>query len=223
MRWFLPIGRRTIARQPRALGPLQEPDLKGRAKVRGAWIAVYFSLACGGHAPLAQRPVTASVPHAEPPRTWAEAGVANQENILKEGYGIPLRYRLHKSDAHGSSTREVSESREGTVSRTLEREGRPLTAEEDRAERDRLNGILADPDAFARHRRHEGAGRSYALQLIQAMPAAMLWTCPRSTAVAPGSWPASGAGFHSGPEFPSSKSRHGGTERFGRPGVDRRA
>lgn len=110
------------------------------------------------------------------PHAWAEAGAANQERIISAGETVPLRYRIRRAGSRGDTTREVMESREGPVARLVARDGRPLTAEEDAAERDRLNSILADPDAFVRRHKRERAGREYAVEVMHALPGAMVWT-----------------------------------------------
>ena len=123
----------------------------------------------------AQTPPSPDI-HAQPPRAWADAAAANQLHILENDTGSPLRYRVHRTDSKGESLREVIESHDGNISRTLERNGHPLTAVEDSAERDRLNDILQSPDAFLKRHRGEGAGRTYVKQLVSQLPAAMLWT-----------------------------------------------
>ncbi len=145
-----------------------------------------MGLACGpglcvqpcAQAPAQTQPRPAA--HAEalsqPPRAWAEAGAANQERIIDGGEDVPLRFRVHKVDAHGETLREVIESRDGNVARAVQRGGMALTAEEDAAERDRLNDILSDPEAYQRRRRRERAGKEYALELVRALPTAMLWS-----------------------------------------------
>ena len=110
------------------------------------------------------------------PRSWADAVAANQERILTADADVPLRYRERRVNAKGDTTREVIESREGAVARLIERDGGPLTAEEDAAERDRLNDIVGSPDAFLRRHRHSKVGRDYALELVHALPGAMLWS-----------------------------------------------
>lgn len=144
----------------------------------GTVLALCPALPCqmGPGAVSAPVRTTADQALALPPRAWADAAAANQEHILNGSDTVPLRYRMRKIDTRGDLTREVIESREGNVARVVERNGMPLTAEEDRAERARLNAILGDPDDFARHRRRERAGREYALELIRALPSAMVWS-----------------------------------------------
>ncbi len=112
----------------------------------------------------------------QPPRTWAEAAAANQEHIINADADVPLRYRVHKVDARGDITRIVIESRDGSVARIVQRDGAALTSDEDKAERERLTDILSDPETFLKRHRREHAGREYALELVHALPGAMLWS-----------------------------------------------
>jgi hypothetical protein len=105
----------------------------------------------------------------------AEA-VARNEIADMADHGIPLRYRTHIVDHHGDRTREVIEAREGTVSRTVLRDGQPLSEAEDKAERDRLEAMLRSPEIFTKHRKRDGESRKLATDLIRLMPDAMLYT-----------------------------------------------
>ena len=73
-------------------------------------------------------------------------------------------------------TREVIESAQGNVARLIQRDGKPITAAEDAAERERLNDILSSPEAFLKHQQNEGSSRTYSLQMIKLMPSAMTFS-----------------------------------------------
>ena len=107
---------------------------------------------------------------------WAEAAAACEEHIINYDPNAALRYRIRKVDGKGEVVRQVIESKEGSVARLVEREGRPLTPDEDSAERERLQAILEDPDAFLRRTHREAGSRGYAVELLRSMPKAMLWS-----------------------------------------------
>jgi len=111
-----------------------------------------------------------------PPRTWVESAAANELSIIKDDGKVPLRYRVHKIDSKEDITREVIETRDGTVARLIERNGQKLTTAEDAAERERLNDILASPADFVRHHKRDDATRVDSLQLVSQMPYAMIFT-----------------------------------------------
>ncbi len=157
-----------------------------------------------------------------PPVRWAEAGAAMEEHIVNYDESAPLRYRVRKVDAKGETVREVIESKEGSVARLLERNGQPLTADENEAEKARLQAILDSPDAFLRHLRREAGSRSYAIELLRNMPKAMQWTYVPGQPQLPGAtMPAVVLDFKPDPKFkPPSLIAEGLTGIAGRVWVD---
>jgi hypothetical protein len=83
---------------------------------------------------------------------------------------------MHVVDAKGDQLRDVIESKDGSVARLIMRSGRPLTAEEDKAERERLQGMLDSPASFAKHMKNDAQQRKVAEELIKLMPDAMLYS-----------------------------------------------
>ena len=134
-----------------------------------------------GVAAAAQPPVQApeSVPDASllsiPPRAWVVDAVANESKVLHRASPY-LRYRMHLHDEKGDRIRDVIESKDGTVARMIMRDGRPLTAEEDKAERDRLNAMIESPAIFAKHMKTEENNKRLGDDLMKLMPDAMLYT-----------------------------------------------
>lgn len=114
-------------------------------------------------------------PTDRPPKEWASAAATNEIAMLQRSDHY-LRYRMHLVDQKGDQTRDVIESKDGTVARLILRDGRPLTAEEDAAERERLNDMITSPERYARHVKNDTAGRKTAADLIRQMPDAMIFT-----------------------------------------------
>jgi hypothetical protein len=125
---------------------------------------------------LSQQTVVSDSSLERPPVSWAKAAARNQAAIVQGGAVTSLRFRQRKADAKGDTTREIIESKQGGVARLVERDGKPITAAEDAAERDRLQAALASPDDFLRHHRHDKESRQYALDLIEQMPSAMIYS-----------------------------------------------
>ena len=71
---------------------------------------------------------------AEPARTWA-VDCARNEVLVVQHPDSYLRYRLHEVDEKGDRVRDEIETPDGGVARMILRNGRPLTPEEDAAER----------------------------------------------------------------------------------------
>ena len=85
-----------------------------------------------------------------------------------------LRYRLHRVDSKEDTVRDLIESKDGNVARTLQRHGRPLTPEEDAAERERLRSLTSE--GLAKHRHSSESADRYGADMVSALPRAMVYT-----------------------------------------------
>ena len=166
------------AAQPATRSPFNLPQrpaaLRQRARL---WLLLgtcYLALATAGPAAWPQAASAASLP-AVPARSWV-VDCANNEAIVIQHPDSFLRYRLHVIDEKGDHLRDRIETPEGSVSRNLQSDGRPLTPAEDAAERQRLNDLLASPAAFARHIRNEQNNKQIGVNLLKLIPNAMLWS-----------------------------------------------
>ena len=116
----------------------------------------------------------AQEPLSVPPRQWAADASANELKVLD--YHAPyLRYRIHVIDAKGDMVRDVIQSKDGIVARIILKDGRPITPDEDAAERSRLQDMLDSPSGYAKHIKNENSGRKMALEIIAQVPDAMLF------------------------------------------------
>lgn len=110
------------------------------------------------------------------PVSWAESAVQHELGIVDDDGKVPLRYRQRKVDAKGETVREIIESKNGNVARLLERNGRPITAAEDAAERERLSDDIASPEDFLRHRKRDAEARADAMSVMRLLPQAMIYS-----------------------------------------------
>ena len=110
-----------------------------------------------------------------PARNWVVDTVTNELNALHHK-GSYLRYRMHIVDSKGDQVRDVIESRDGTVARLILRDGKPLTEEQDTAERNRLKDTLENPSVYAKHAHSDDSGKKIADSLMHLMPDAMIYT-----------------------------------------------
>ncbi|WP_263385277.1 hypothetical protein [Granulicella arctica] len=140
-------------------------------RVMSAALLAIAALIFDGNAHAAANPG----PTARPPRDWIVETAANEILMLQHS-GTYLRYRMHVVDQKGDQVRDVIESKDGTVARLILRDGRALTAEEDAAERERLNDVLASPANYAKHVKNDASGKKLAVDLIRLMPDAMIYT-----------------------------------------------
>jgi len=88
----------------------------------------------------------------------------------------PVRFLLYKEDEKGSTTKEVVQTRDGSVARLIAINGRPLTAEQENAEAARLQRLLDQPDLQERRRKREKDDAERAQKIIHVMPEAFLYT-----------------------------------------------
>jgi hypothetical protein len=140
----------------------------------GSFFAAIIAVAFAAYGAPAQKPPVDIA--ASTPQSWVEAAAANEQHIINDDGSFPLRYRTRKVDAKNDVTRDVIESRQGTVARLVQRNGQPLTPAEDAAERTRLTEMLASPSDFIKHHKRDNAARGYSMDLVREMPRAMLYT-----------------------------------------------
>jgi hypothetical protein len=135
-----------------------------------------LAMAAASSCVLAQPPAQAPDSGASTPLSWAEAAANNELRIIDDDGSFPLRYRMRKVDAKNDITRDIIESRQGTVARLVQRNGQPITAAEDAAERERLQAQLDSPGDFAKHHKRDNAARNYSMELVRQMSHAMVFT-----------------------------------------------
>jgi hypothetical protein len=109
------------------------------------------------------------------PRSLIVDAAANELVALhhKDSY---LRYRMETINEKGQQVRDVIESKDGTVARLILKDGKPLTAEQDKAERQRLNDMIAAPAAYAKHVKNGESEKKMADTLVPLMADAMINT-----------------------------------------------
>jgi hypothetical protein len=107
-----------------------------------------------------------------PPRSWVVDAAANELVALhhKNSY---LRYRMETVNEKGTQVRDVIESKDGTVARLILKDGKPLTAEQDKAERQRLNDLIASPANYFKHVKNSESEKKMADTMVPMMPDAM--------------------------------------------------
>ncbi len=85
-----------------------------------------------------------------------------------------LRYRVHRVDGKEDTVRDLVESANGNVGRTIARQGQPLTPEQDALEQQRLRSLT--PAEMKHHSHGSENSDKYGLDLMRAMPSAMTYT-----------------------------------------------
>ena len=87
----------------------------------------------------------------------------------------PMRYRLHKSSQHLTSTKEIIETRDGAVARLVSLFDKPLSAADEQKEQARLSSLLSDP-GLQRHRKQgESEDFGIVMKLLRMLPQAFVY------------------------------------------------
>ena len=140
-----------------------------------AWLLCLLATLMGAGRSPANTPRSTTDPSGSSD-AWVEASVQNEVAVLQQQGTFSVQYRERKVDARGDVTRIVIEAKEGGVARLIERNGKPITAAEDAAERIRLQDTMNHPDEFAHHHRRDIATRNDAVAMVKLMPKAMIYT-----------------------------------------------
>ena len=104
------------------------------------------------------------------------AEAAANELVALHHKGSYLRYRMETVNERGDQVRDVIESKDGTVARLILKNGKPLTPEEDKGERQRLNDMIASPAAYAKHVKNGESEKTMADKLVPLMAEATINT-----------------------------------------------
>lgn len=111
----------------------------------------------------------------------------------------PVRYKLRKQDEKGITTKEIVETKDGDVARLVARNDKPLTADQDKAELDRLSNLLAHPEIQEHRHKREQEDSGRADEMVRLLPDAFLYTSLGMTSGPNG--PAYRLAFKPNPDF----------------------
>jgi hypothetical protein len=100
--------------------------------------------------------------------SWNELHASNKGN--------PFRFRLRKQDENGATTKDIIETKDGDVARLVAVNDQPLTPEKAKAERARLDNLLAHPELQTRRHKKEQEDSSRSNEMIRLLPDAFLYT-----------------------------------------------
>ncbi|HET7872935.1 MAG TPA: hypothetical protein VFL42_10530, partial [Terriglobales bacterium] len=86
------------------------------------------------------------------------------------------RYRLHREDEKSNLDRDVIQTKEGQLSRTLLINGQPLTQDQRQKDEERMHKFVVDPEERARKNKREKEDGAKAIQLLKAIPDAFIFS-----------------------------------------------
>jgi hypothetical protein len=103
-----------------------------------------------------------------------EHALARELHAARES-SHPMRYRLRKSTPRFTSTKEIVETRDGSVARLVAIGDQPLSQADEFTEQARLDGMLADPSRQRHRKQGQDDDTGRALKVLRALPKAFLY------------------------------------------------
>jgi hypothetical protein len=88
----------------------------------------------------------------------------------------PVRFRLRKQDEIGSTTKDIVETKDGDIARLIAVNDQPLTPERAKAERTRLDNLLAHPELQIHRQKKEKEDSNRENEMVRLLPDAFLYT-----------------------------------------------
>ena len=85
------------------------------------------------------------------------------------------RYRIHREDEKGSQDRDVIDTKDGQIARTLLIDGKPLTPEQRSADELRMKKLVEDPSERAKRDKRAKEDEDKLVQMLKAIPDAFVF------------------------------------------------
>jgi hypothetical protein len=85
------------------------------------------------------------------------------------------RYHIHREDDKGAQDRDVIDTKEGQLARTLLINGRPLTAEQRTADQARMKKLVEDPGERAKRAKRAKDDEDKGIQMLKSIPEAFIF------------------------------------------------
>jgi hypothetical protein len=101
---------------------------------------------------------------------------ASWNELHTKSPGRSFRYRQRKVDPKETVVKEIYETKDGDVTRLIERDGKPLSAEDEQAELDRLNHLLEHPEVQEHRHKKEQEDSARGDEMVRMLPDAFLFT-----------------------------------------------
>jgi len=98
-----------------------------------------------------------------------------QNEVAASNGSIKVMFMDRKETPHGSQTKLLVETREGMAGMTVGVNDKPLTPEQRRAEEDRLEGLVNNPEELKKKRKSEKEDTERITRIVKALPDAFLY------------------------------------------------
>ena len=102
--------------------------------------------------------------------------VVNNELQANQNDHSHWMYRDSDTVPAKSTVKLVVETPDGTVSKLIELNGRPLTAQQQAQDQARMESILTDPSVMAKQRKNSAHDDQQSVSLMKILPDAFFWT-----------------------------------------------
>jgi hypothetical protein len=126
-----------------------------------------------GATALGQEPAAAVDPHVDPQKIVRDA---SWNELHSKSPGRSFSYRQRKEDAKGIVVKEIVETKDGDVARLISKDGKPLPPDQEKAELDRLNELLAHPEIQEHRHKKEQEDSARGDEMVRMLPDAFLFT-----------------------------------------------
>jgi hypothetical protein len=100
---------------------------------------------------------------------------AVQHRLDAERSHHPVRYLIHRTDERHDTTKAIIETVDGEVARLVELDGKPLSAEAERAEQERLDTLSNHPEMQQHRHKSEQKDAERVNRLLALLPDAFLY------------------------------------------------
>lgn len=122
----------------------------------------------------AQHPSTSAAPLPSDPNQFVRDMVQHELEAEDKDHSH-WRYRLHKEDDAGAYDRDVIETKEGSIARTILINGQPLNAEQRSRDDERMKKLVDDPEERARREKRNKQDDQKYRELLKAIPDAFIF------------------------------------------------
>ena len=122
----------------------------------------------------AQHPSSAVAPLPNDPNQFVREMVQHELEAEDKDHSH-WRYRLHKEDDAGAYDRDVIETKEGSIARTILINGQPLNADQRSRDDERMKKLVDDPEERARREKRNKQDEQKYRELLKAIPDAFIF------------------------------------------------
>jgi hypothetical protein len=124
---------------------------------------------------VAQNPIPAPpTPLPQVPNEYVRQMIEHELSALHDDH-THWRYHLHREDEKNNYDRDVIETTQGSLARTLLRFGKPLTAEQRQEDDQRMRKLVSDPDERAQRAKREKEDDEKVEKMLRSIPQAFIF------------------------------------------------